>query len=66
MLIYPINSYTNIFNKIYEENRQESNFDTGYGKWIEQNQVASDKIERGDVSKNNFHQKISRTKRKNK
>ena len=55
---------SNVFNKIYEENRQESNFDTGYGKWIEQNQVASDKIERGDVSKNNFHQKFQEQKKK--
>lgn len=55
---------SNVFNKIYEENRQESNFDTGYGKWIEQNQVTSDKIERGDVSKNNFHQKFQEQKKK--
>ena len=48
----------NVFNKIYEENRQENNFDSGYEKWIEENQLTSDKIERGDVSKNNFHQKF--------
>lgn len=55
---------TNVFNKIYEENRQESNFDTGYGKWIEENQVTSDKIERGDVSKQNFHRKFQEQKKK--
>ena len=55
---------SNVFNKIYEENRQESNFDTGYGKWIEENQVTSDKIERGDVSKSNFHQKFQEQKKK--
>ena len=55
---------SNVFNKIYEENRQESNFDTGYGKWIEENQVTSDKIERGNVSKSNFHQKFQEQKKK--
>ena len=55
---------TNVFNKIYEENRLENNFDNGYGKWIEENPVTSDKIERGDVSKNNFHQKFQEKKKK--
>ena len=54
----------NVFNKIYEENRQENNFDSGYEKWIEENKLTSDKIERGDVSKNNFHQKFQEKKKK--
>ena len=54
----------NIFNKIYEENRQENNFDVGYTNWIKENPIESDKIERGNISKNNFHQKFQEHKKK--
>lgn len=53
-----------IFNKIYEENRQEDVYDTGYSKWMEANQFASDKIEKKGVTKNNFHNVFQEEKKK--
>lgn len=53
-----------LFNKIYEENRQENVYDTGYSKWMDANQFNSDKIEKKGVTKNNFHNVFQEEKKK--
>lgn len=39
----------NLFNKIYEENRSETVYDTGYSKWMEEN-----KVDESETQKNLF------------
>ena len=53
-----------LFNKIYEENRQENVYDTGYSKWMDANQFNSDKIEKKGLTKNNFHNVFQEEKKK--
>ena len=55
----------NVFNKIYEENREKEVYDTGYDKWIKENEFKTDKIERGNINEKNFHNKFQQEKKKN-
>lgn len=55
----------NVFNKIYEENREKDVYDSGYDKWIKENEFKSDKIERGNINEKNFHNKFQQEKKEN-
>ena len=54
-----------VFNKIYEENREKDVYDSGYSKWIKENEFKTDKIERGNINEKNFHNKFQQEKKKN-
>lgn len=45
----------NLFNKIYEENRTETIYDTGYSKWMEENKVDESKTQK-NLFKDGFNE----------
>ena len=53
-----------LFNKVYEENRVEGAYDSGYSSWIEKNQFKSDKIEKKNIGKGNFNNAFQEQKKK--
>tara|TARA_Y100000996_G_scaffold293750_1_gene232366 strand:+ start:1162 stop:2211 length:1050 start_codon:yes stop_codon:yes gene_type:complete len=53
-----------VFNKIYEEHRVEDVYDPGYDKWINENKFSSDKIEKTNIGKGNFHRVFQEQKKK--
>ena len=55
-----------LFNKIYEENRIEDVYDSGYGKWMEENKVngeAPKKMFNGNFNKNMFNREFENYKK---
>lgn len=58
----------NLFNKIYEENRQETIYDNGYSKWMEENKVDESKTQKnllkGGFSEEKFNTAFLKEKKK--
>lgn len=52
------------FNQIYEENRVEDAYDTGYGNWIEKNTGSDEVISNPSLTKDNFNSEFSKMKKK--
>ena len=55
---------SSLFNKIYDDNRQETSYDSGYGEWQEKTQFKSDKIEKQNITKGNFNNAFQENKKK--
>ena len=51
------------FNQIYEENRVEDSYDTGYGNWIEKNTGSDEVISNPSLTKDNFNSEFSKMKK---
>ena len=58
----------NLFNKIYEDNRQDTVYDNGYSNWIEENKVDESKgqknLLKGGFSEEKFNDIFSKEKKK--
>ena len=55
-----------LFNKIYEENRIEDIYDTGYGEWMKENKIdskAPTKLFNGNFNKNMFNNEFDKYKK---
>jgi curved DNA-binding protein CbpA len=55
-----------LFNKIYEENRIDDVYDSGYGKWMEENKVNGEgpkKMFNGNFNKNMFNREFENYKK---
>ena len=53
-----------IFNKIYDEHREENPYDNGYEKWMTETQFKTDKIEKKDITTGNFNNYFQKQKDK--
>lgn len=57
-----------LFNKIYDENRQDTVYDNGYSNWIEENKVdeskGQKKLLKGDFTEEKFNDVFSKEKKK--
>jgi curved DNA-binding protein CbpA len=57
---------SNLFNKIYEENKLQTVYDDGYGSWMKQNiqQTAQTKMFNGKFNRDMFHNEFEKYKKK--
>jgi curved DNA-binding protein CbpA len=61
------NFNSNVFNKIYDENRIENVYDEGYGDWMKKNEASDESPEKmfhGEFNSDTFHNVFSEMKKK--